>query len=138
MVQSVKCNVDCLSPYFWHFATHAIYNMCTLQNVHFACYNVQDAICIQPARQISQMNQLNRSTSQTTWMDQFSTFEVFASLHIQFAHCRSCRVRQRPFQFFNHEFQCSNLQFLNSFQESNFQQKLVNSYQVNSFFLLAS
>ena len=45
--ESVRCNVDYLSPYFLYFATCAPYNMFILQHMHFACYNVHSAIHIE-------------------------------------------------------------------------------------------
>ena len=83
---------------------HMLYYMCNFQHVHFAtsaCYNVHSAICIESAIQINLMDQLNRSASQTSWIDQFSIFEALASLYIQrltfqFVHYRSFTVLQRP------------------------------------------
>ena len=84
-----------------HFATYSLCNMCTLQHVQFAACALCNMcplhhvpfvtcalcilyrlICIEPARQISKINRLNVSARQTNWMDQFSTFEALASLHI--------------------------------------------------------
>ena len=46
-LEIVKEEVDCLSAYFLLFATHALYNMCTL---HAIMCIVHSAICIGPAR----------------------------------------------------------------------------------------
>ena len=63
-----------------HFATCALCNIHTLQYVHFAHYDVHSAICIEPARQISKMDQLNGPACQN---DQFSLFEALVSSHIR-------------------------------------------------------
>ena len=47
------------------------------------------------------MDQLRGCARQTSWKDQFSTFEALASFHIrrltfQFLHCRIFQIRQRP------------------------------------------
>ena len=46
-VESVRYYFDCLTPYFVYFATRALYNMFTLQHVHFVLYNVHSTIRIE-------------------------------------------------------------------------------------------
>ena len=110
-IESVRCMLFACHLIFFctlqylHFPTYSLCNICTLKHVHFAGYNVYSAICIEPVRQIivwvSWTDQLHRSASQTSWTDQFSIFEILASLHIrrlifQFVRCCSFRVLQRP------------------------------------------
>ena len=91
-----------------HFATHALCNMCTLQLVHFATYALCNKCTLQgrPVGQTSCMDQLDRPAGQISWTDQFFIFEALAILDtqrllFQFVHCRSFRVRQRPWLIMN-------------------------------------
>ena len=97
-----------------HFATHVLCNMCTfvtcvlcnictLQHVHFACYNKHSALCIEPTRQISQMDQHGRSAkrlSQTDQLDGPVLFKVsiiqFAYLKIDLSVCTSLQLLSPP------------------------------------------
>ena len=95
MMKRVKCNIDCLTPYFYtyqhkqfttcalcnlstlqpvHFATHALCNMHTLQHLDLARYDVHDEICIETlyksAGWINETDQLNGSARLSSWTDQ--------------------------------------------------------------------
>ena len=59
---------------YMYFVTYALYNMCTLHVI------ICIALCIEPARQISQMG---LSARQTSWIEQFSIFEALASSQIR-------------------------------------------------------
>ena len=58
-MDSVRCNVDCLSPYFLHFATRALCNTCTLLD-RPAGWNSWTGQLDGPARQISWTDHLDR------------------------------------------------------------------------------
>ena len=94
-----------LTPYFLHFATHALCNMCTLQLVHFATYALCN-LCTLPhmhfaTNALCKSDQVDRPVGRTSWTDQFFLFEALARSHFwrltfQFVHCHSFPVRRRP------------------------------------------
>ena len=71
VMESVRYNVDSMSPYFLDFATYALYNMCTMQHVHFACCNVQSAKC--------NMNKTNKLYESAKWIRYASDEHLLAT-----------------------------------------------------------